>query len=68
MTDLEEEQPTQAPGRRDWEDKGRSEASIKGDANLTGDQPLVPTDETVAEEHKGKLDGNPGGTLEREGE
>lgn len=67
MTDLEEEQPTQSRGRRDWKDEGKDEASLRGD-EMAGSTPLVPTPETQAEAHEGQGDGNPGGTLQREGE
>lgn len=64
MTDLEEEQPTQSRGRRDWNEKGKDETSLRGD-DLTGDTPLVPSPETQAEAYEGQGDGNPGGGLMR---
>ena len=68
MTDIEEEQPTQERGRRDWKEKSSGEATMTGPDELGGTEPLVPSPDTVAEEHKGQGDGNPGGTLEREGD
>lgn len=67
MTDLEEEQPTQSRGRRDYDEEGKGETSLRGD-DLAGSTPLVPSPETQAEAHEGQGDGNPGGTLSREGE
>lgn len=70
MSDLEEEQPTQERGRRDWSSKGKpkTQAPLTGPGAMDGDAPLVPSPDTVAEAHEGKLDGNPGGTLMREGD
>jgi hypothetical protein len=67
MSDIEEEQPTQDRKRNSW-GKAKPKVPMTGDDRLDGDAPLVPTAETVGEAHKGKLDGNPGGTLMREGD
>jgi hypothetical protein len=36
MSDIEEEQPTQEPGRRDWNQEGDETASLRGDTELGG--------------------------------
>lgn len=68
MTDIEEEQPTQQRGRRDWSDKGKGETSLEDQDELGGEGRLVPSPETVGEANAGEGDGEPGGTLLREGE
>lgn len=41
MSDIEEEQPTQEPGRRDWKEEGDETASLRGDTELGGRRNLV---------------------------
>lgn len=41
MSDIEEEQPTQQRGRRDWDEEGDESASLEGDADLGGRRNLV---------------------------
>lgn len=41
MSDIEEEQPTQEGGRRDWNDEGDEKTSLRGNAELGGDRNLV---------------------------
>lgn len=68
MTDLEEEQPTQQSGRRDWSEEGDDETSLEGTDELGGIASLVPGAESPERSRAGKGGVNPGGTLLRQGQ